>query len=159
MTTNHVQDLPDGSFLNALAESQRGTEDGRIGPTRNLSGAANCYVWSRRVGRHPQFSDELAAPRKRKIQDFSKAEQRDMSGDSTIRARLAYNEIDDATATLLREYKDFIMAELPGVLDHFYDHVSKFEETAAFFKNREHMMGAKSAQLRHLGDDHGGAVR
>ncbi len=72
-----------------------------------------------------------------------------MSGNSTIRARLAYNEIDEATCAILREYKDFIMAELPGVLDHFYDHVSRFQETAAFFKSRDHMAGAKQAQLRH----------
>jgi methyl-accepting chemotaxis protein len=57
--------------------------------------------------------------------------------------------IDEGTSAVMREYKDFVMAELPGVLDHFYDHVSKFQETAAFFKSREHMMGAKQAQLRH----------
>ena len=74
-----------------------------------------------------------------------------MSGKSTIRARLAYNGIDEATSAIMREYKDFIMAELPGVLDGFYDHVGKFQETAAFFKSREHMMGAKQAQLRHWG--------
>jgi len=72
-----------------------------------------------------------------------------MSGNSTIKARLAYNLIDEGTSAVMREYKDFVMAELPGVLDHFYDHVSKFQETAAFFKNRDHMMGAKQAQLRH----------
>jgi methyl-accepting chemotaxis protein len=72
-----------------------------------------------------------------------------MGSNSTIAARLAYNLIDENTSAIMREYKDFIMSELPGVLDHFYDHVSKFQETAAFFKNRDHMMGAKQAQLRH----------
>ncbi len=72
-----------------------------------------------------------------------------MSGNSTIRARLAFNQIDELTSALLRENKDFLMSELPGVLDGFYDHVSKFPETARFFRNREHMMGAKQAQLRH----------
>jgi len=74
-----------------------------------------------------------------------------MTTDSTIRARLAFNQIDETTSSLLREYKDFIMAELPGVLDRFYAHLEKFPETAAFFKNREHMTGARQAQLRHWG--------
>jgi methyl-accepting chemotaxis protein len=74
-----------------------------------------------------------------------------MSNNSTIKARLAFNQIDDNTSTLLREHRDFILAELPAVLDKFYDHVSQFQETAAFFKNREHMAGAKSAQVRHWG--------
>jgi methyl-accepting chemotaxis protein len=68
---------------------------------------------------------------------------------STIRARLAYNGIDETTGALLHTYKDFILAELPGVLDGFYDHVSRFQETAAFFKSRDHMAGAKQAQIRH----------
>jgi methyl-accepting chemotaxis protein len=72
-----------------------------------------------------------------------------MNGNSTIKARLAFNQIDEAAAALLREFKDFIMAELPGVLDGFYDHVSRFRETNGFFRNRDHMMGAKGAQLRH----------
>jgi methyl-accepting chemotaxis protein len=74
---------------------------------------------------------------------------RKMTAESTIRARLAFNQIDEGTSSLLREHKEFIMAELPAVLDRFYDHVSKFPETAAFFRNREHMMSAKQAQLRH----------
>ncbi|MCC7252396.1 globin-coupled sensor protein [Hyphomicrobium sp.] len=74
-----------------------------------------------------------------------------MTTNSTLRARLSFNQIDDVTSSLLREHKDFIMAELPIALDHFYDHLSKFPETAAFFKNRDHMMGAKHAQLRHWG--------
>ena len=41
------------------------------------------------------------------------------------------------------------MAELPAILDGFYDHVSRFEETRRFFASREHMMAAKAAQLRH----------
>ena len=74
-----------------------------------------------------------------------------MTANSTLRARLAFNQIDEVTSSLLREYKDFILAELPGALDQFYEHVGKFPETAAFFKNRDHMMGAKQAQLRHWG--------
>lgn len=72
-----------------------------------------------------------------------------MSNKNTIKARLVYNQIDETTAALLRGNRDFIIAEMPGVLDHFYEHVGRFEETAAFFKNRAHMMSAKEAQLRH----------
>jgi methyl-accepting chemotaxis protein len=72
-----------------------------------------------------------------------------MSANSNIKVRLSYNQINEATGALLREYKDFIMLELPAVLDGFYDHISRFSETSALFKNREHMMGAKQAQLRH----------
>ncbi|HEX2842263.1 globin-coupled sensor protein [Hyphomicrobium sp.] len=72
-----------------------------------------------------------------------------MSGNGTIRARLAYNGIDEITGVILREHKAFIMAELPAVLDLFYDQVSRFQETTAFFKDRAHMISAKQAQLRH----------
>jgi len=72
-----------------------------------------------------------------------------VSAKSTVRARLDYNRIDEAAAAILRENKQFILAELPRVLDEFYEHVSRFQETAAFFRDRSHMMAAKSAQLRH----------
>jgi methyl-accepting chemotaxis protein len=68
---------------------------------------------------------------------------------NTIRTRLAFNQIDEATSALLRQYKDFIMSELLTVLDGFYDHVGKFPETARFFRNRDHIAGAKQAQMRH----------
>lgn len=67
----------------------------------------------------------------------------------TLRARLAYNAIDEVTGALLREHKQFVMGELPAVLDQFYEHVGRFQETSVFFKSREHMSGAKQAQIRH----------
>ena len=72
-----------------------------------------------------------------------------MTERSNVRARLAFNQIDQATCSLLREWKHFIMAELPAILDGFYDHVGQFPETNVFFKSRDHMAGAKSAQLGH----------
>jgi methyl-accepting chemotaxis protein len=72
-----------------------------------------------------------------------------MNANTTMAARLSFNQIDEDTQRLLREYKSFLVGELPAVLDRFYEHVVKYPETAAFFKNREMMMGAKSAQLRH----------
>ena len=68
---------------------------------------------------------------------------------SNLRERLAYNQISEATGKLLRQNKAFIMAELPSVLDDFYDHVSQHAETRAFFKSREHMNYAKNAQIKH----------
>jgi methyl-accepting chemotaxis protein len=72
-----------------------------------------------------------------------------MSDKSTVSERLAFNQIDEATRATLREFKDLVLAGLPGVLDGFYDHLGKFPETSAFFRNREHMSGAKNAQVRH----------
>jgi methyl-accepting chemotaxis protein len=72
-----------------------------------------------------------------------------MADQSTLSARLAFNQIDQETVTSLREAKPFILAEMPAILDRFYDHISKFKETSAFFRDREHMMHAKAMQLRH----------
>lgn len=68
---------------------------------------------------------------------------------STIAARLAFNKIDEVTSAILREHKDFVMGELPGILGDFYDHIRRFPETAGFFKDSGHMRAAKEAQLRH----------
>ena len=72
-----------------------------------------------------------------------------MTTSTSIAARLAFNQIDEESRRLLRESKEFLLSELPGVLDAFYEHLSKFPETVAFFKNRDHIMGARSAQIRH----------
>ncbi len=72
-----------------------------------------------------------------------------MTSNTTLTQRLSFNMIDAATMALLREAKPFVLTELPGILDQFYDHIAKFQETAAFFKSREHMMHAKAMQLRH----------
>ncbi len=72
-----------------------------------------------------------------------------MTTNASMSARLSFNQIDDETRRLLRENKDFIVSEMPGVLDGFYAHVVKYPETAAFFSSREMMTGAKNAQIRH----------
>jgi len=72
-----------------------------------------------------------------------------MTSNTSMTARLAFNKIDDATRQLLRDHKEFLVGELPGVLDGFYEHVVRFPETAAFFRNRDHMAGARNAQIRH----------
>lgn len=72
-----------------------------------------------------------------------------MQSKNTLQARLAFNQISSETAALLRRHKAFILQELPGILDSFYDHVSKYAETRAFFGSRDHMNAAKNAQIRH----------
>jgi methyl-accepting chemotaxis protein len=71
------------------------------------------------------------------------------AGHSTITARLAFNRIDQESIAALRDNKAFVLAELPPVLDRFYDHIARFDETAKFFRNRDHMKHAKQMQLRH----------
>lgn len=63
--------------------------------------------------------------------------------------RLNFHGLDSDSRNTLRANKAFILAELPSGLDAFYDHVSRFEETARFFKNRQHMMHAKAMQIKH----------
>ena len=72
-----------------------------------------------------------------------------MSANASMAARLSFNQIDDETRRLLREHKEFLAGELPAVLDGFYNHLVKYPETSAFFKNRDHMTGAQNAQIRH----------
>jgi len=72
-----------------------------------------------------------------------------MAGESTIQERLRFNMIDQATIAILRDAKSFILAEMPAILDVFYDHVGRFAETARFFRGRDHMMHAKKMQLQH----------
>ena len=72
-----------------------------------------------------------------------------MSADTSMAARLSFNQIDEESRRLLRESKDFLLGELAGVLDVFYDHISKYPETVAFFRTRSDMTGARNGQLRH----------
>ena len=72
-----------------------------------------------------------------------------MSERDTIGSRLAFMAIDAQTIETLKQSRSFVLAQLSPALDGFYDNVSRFSETAAFFKGREHMMAAKQAQTRH----------
>lgn len=72
-----------------------------------------------------------------------------MTGSNAIKSRLEFNQVDEGTIGLLRKHKDFLMGALPAVLDEFYVHLRKFPDTAAFFKNSDHMMSARGGQLRH----------
>lgn len=72
-----------------------------------------------------------------------------MAFENSVKARLAYNQIDDATAAILRRNKDFILGEMRGVLDRFYEHLGKFPDTAKFFEQPAHMAKARDAQFHH----------
>ncbi|WP_295847597.1 globin-coupled sensor protein [Tardiphaga sp.] len=72
-----------------------------------------------------------------------------MSGDNIISERLKFNLIDDETVASLRAGKAFVLGELPLVMDRFYDHISRFSETNAFFKSRDQMTHAKKMQIQH----------
>ena len=67
----------------------------------------------------------------------------------TIANRLAFHRIDQHTIAMLREARELVADTLPAILDAFYDHLSRFPETAKFFRNRDHMMRAKAMQLKH----------
>ena len=53
--------------------------------------------------------------------------------DTTIRDRLSFNKLDQATIALLRDHSKLILSILPGVLDGFYEHIEQYSETKAFF--------------------------
>jgi methyl-accepting chemotaxis protein len=74
-----------------------------------------------------------------------------MSSGSSIEARLAFLGIDHDMRAALREVAPLLTKVLPDVLDGFYALVSKFPETAKFFRNSEHMRHAKEMQLKHWG--------
>lgn len=63
--------------------------------------------------------------------------------------RLKLNKIDDTVSGVLRSNANFVMAELPTILDGFYAHMSERPEARRFFKDRAHMEHAKEMQLRH----------
>jgi len=63
--------------------------------------------------------------------------------------RLAFHGVTSATGALLRDNKDYILSILPDALNSFYDHVERFPEAQAFFRDRRHMEHAKQKQIEH----------
>lgn len=72
-----------------------------------------------------------------------------MSDHTSVTERRAFHRLDEEACCTLKDCQSFIMAELPAVLDRFYDHVSHFPGAARHFRSREHMAHAKDMQLRH----------
>lgn len=72
-----------------------------------------------------------------------------MQKDNALAERLRFNQLTPEVMATLRAHKEFVMAELPPLLTAFYDHVGRFTETTAFFRSKDHIASAGSAQLRH----------
>ncbi|WP_349358226.1 globin-coupled sensor protein [Stappia sp.] len=72
-----------------------------------------------------------------------------MTDIDALATRRAFYELDDAALALLREAKPFLLRVMPGILDAFYRHVGRFEETTVFFGSADHMAHAKQMQLQH----------
>ncbi|WP_395173013.1 protoglobin domain-containing protein [Roseibium alexandrii] len=69
--------------------------------------------------------------------------------DAALEKRLSFHKIDEAAQASLRQNSELILSILPSALDRFYEHVALFGETAAFFRDRAHMMHAKEKQIGH----------
>jgi len=66
-----------------------------------------------------------------------------------IASRLSFMGLDEESRRQIRELRPVVERELPKGLDRFYDIVSKTPEVAKHFSGKDHMNGAKSAQVRH----------
>ena len=72
-----------------------------------------------------------------------------MSASEATRTRLEFSRMDEGVRNTLREMRPLIARVLPGVLDEFYAHVSKYREMASLFAGPERIQHAKEMQLRH----------
>ncbi|TCD14148.1 globin-coupled sensor protein [Oricola cellulosilytica] len=66
-----------------------------------------------------------------------------------IDGRLSFLGLDQKSRKKLSSLRPLIEKELPSALDKFYGLVKKTPETNRFFRDDEHMAGAKNAQLGH----------
>ena len=66
-----------------------------------------------------------------------------------IETRLRFLELDQDARASLKALRPMIEAELPGILDAFYDHISAWPQVAKFFGSPSHMSVARSKQLEH----------
>ncbi|MBI5111454.1 MAG: globin-coupled sensor protein [Rhodovulum sp.] len=69
--------------------------------------------------------------------------------DCSPQTRLAFIRIDDEVRAALRELQPLVARVLPGVLDEFYAHVSRFSETGRMFRDEAHKRHAREKQLAH----------
>ncbi|WP_027486642.1 globin-coupled sensor protein [Allorhizobium undicola] len=71
--------------------------------------------------------------------------------DADLGKRLEFIDLDQASLALLREMAPAIEAHIGRGLDAFYDKVRKTPETSRFFRNDDHVSGAKRLQQDHWG--------
>jgi methyl-accepting chemotaxis protein len=69
--------------------------------------------------------------------------------DKEVQARLDFMSIDERQRMILAELQPVVRALLGPALDRFYDTARKTPETAAFFRDDQHMAHAKRAQESH----------
>ncbi|MBO9097119.1 MULTISPECIES: globin-coupled sensor protein [unclassified Rhizobium] len=70
---------------------------------------------------------------------------------STLRQRLDFIEIDDATRETLRELRPTLSELLGGALDKLYAKMGRTPAISHFFRDKAHMDGAKARQESHWG--------
>lgn len=66
-----------------------------------------------------------------------------------VAERLSFHGMDTEAAKLLTGHKPLIMSILPGALDRFYAHMTRFPGAMRFFRSSEHIVHAKTRQLDH----------
>lgn len=72
-----------------------------------------------------------------------------MTPSDTLASRIAFNGINEASRTALREIRPVAMAVLPAVLEEFYRTIAKFPDVQRMFPRPEIIAHAKAAQLAH----------
>ena len=73
------------------------------------------------------------------------------NGNGGLQARLAFLGFDERALQTLKGLGPIIKDNIGPALDTFYNKVRQVPETAAFFKNDDHMQGAKTRQEQHWG--------
>ncbi|MBI5260544.1 MAG: CZB domain-containing protein [Bradyrhizobium sp.] len=63
--------------------------------------------------------------------------------------RIDYCGLDESVLAPLRQIKPFVLAAIPGILDHLYDRTQRVPELAAKFPSAERLQSVKQAQQRH----------
>jgi methyl-accepting chemotaxis protein len=69
--------------------------------------------------------------------------------DADLSKRLSFLNIDAETRAVLQDLRPVLQAELPKILDGFYNHVRQWQDVSQFFGGTTHMDHAKNAQLKH----------
>ena len=72
-----------------------------------------------------------------------------MATSDFIGRRLEFIRIDDKTRACLRGLRPLIARVLPGILDDFYGHLSRYPEVAKLFSDAAHVQHARAMQLKH----------
>lgn len=69
--------------------------------------------------------------------------------DDSLRTRLQFLAMDEATRSALRTLRPLIAQNLPAVLDGFYAIVRQYPQTSRLFSSDSHIAHAKAMQLQH----------